>query len=109
MIITNMVEGQASTTGNTLFTGTYSYGTGSAPGVQTLRIVSQLSGTTGGVGTYQLNLTATQSSTTLYARDGAREKLSNDDIIASRGVRFSKNKSSAAASYVPPAPTPTVI
>jgi hypothetical protein len=109
MIITNMVEGQASTTGNTLFTGTYAYNTGASSGVQTLRIVSQLSGTTGGVGTYQLNLSATQASTTLYARDGAREKLSNDDIIATSGLIASKNKDATKASYTPPSTTPPVI
>jgi hypothetical protein len=110
MIISNMVEGQASTAGNTLFTGAYTYsGSYTTTGQQTLQIVSQLSGTTGGVGTYQLNLTATQASTTLYARDGAREKLSNDDIIATSSYAASKNKASANPSYTPPTTSPTVI
>jgi hypothetical protein len=109
MIITNMVEGQASTTGNTLFTGAYTYsGSYSTTGVQTLIIVSQIDGTPGGVGTYQLNLPATQSSTTLYARDGAREKLTNDDIRAA-GASSSKNKRAASSSFVPPATTPPAI
>jgi hypothetical protein len=109
MIITNVVEGQFSTTGNTLFTGAYTYsGSYSTTGVQTLIIVSQLTGTTGGVGTYQLNLPATQSSTTLFARDGAREKLTNDDIVAP-GQAASKNRRAASASFTPPSTSPPVI
>jgi hypothetical protein len=76
--------------------------------VQTLIIVSQLTGTPGGVGTYQLNLTATQSSTTLYARDGAREKLTNDDI-QQPGSSSSRNKNSLRPSFTPPSTTPPVI
>lgn len=109
MIVTNVVEGQFSTAGNTLFTGPYTFrGSSTATGVQTLIIVSQLTGTTGGVGTYELNLPATQTSTTLHARDGAREKLSNDDIRAA-GSAFSRNKRSASASYVPPNTQPPSI
>lgn len=109
MIITNMVEGQSNATGNTLFTGSYTYsGSYTTTGVQTLRIVSQLSGTAGGVGTYELNFSASQSSTTLYARDGARETLSNDDIVAA-GQSASKNKNSARPSYTPPDTTPPAI
>ena len=109
MFITNMVEGQASTTGNTLFTGPYTYsGSYTTTGVQTLIIVSQIDGTPGGVGTYELNLPATQSSTTLYARDGAREKLSDNDI-RQPGQSSSRNKNSARPSFTPPSTTPPVI
>ena len=90
MLLSNAVQGQL--TKNTLYT--------SGGRVTTLRITGQLTGTTGGAGTYSLNESATVSSTTLYGRDGGRDRLANADI-RSPGQNLSANNG-GAVTYTPP-------